>query len=157
MLRAEIVHCLPGRLRLRIAEKRGDVVSLKKLADCLDSHPEVVSVDVKPNTGGLLVVHSLGSAWQPIGRFARDEGLFAVASSGVSPPPVPSFAETTAASLKVMNRRFRQATGGTVDFQSAMFVTFLGLAVQQARQGYVLGPAMTLILHAYGFLKEKSR
>jgi hypothetical protein len=65
--------------------------------------------------------------------------------------------ETTAAGLKVINRRIRRATGGALDFQSAMFLTFVGFAVHQARQGHLFGPMSTLLINAYGFLKEKGR
>ncbi|QXP84095.1 HMA2 domain-containing protein [Methylococcus sp. ANG] len=156
MLRAEIVHCLPGRLRLRVAEKRGDEAALRELASSLAAHPDVVSVDVRSPTGGLLVVHNLGEAWQPIARYAVDRNMFAVAASAAPVPP-PSIAETTAAGFKVINRRFRRATGGAIDFQSAMFLTFVGFAVHQARQGHMLGPVSTLLINAYGFLKEKGR
>lgn len=156
MLRAEIVHCLPGRLRLRVAEKRGDETALRELAKSLATHPDVVSVDVRSPTGGLLVVHNLGNAWQPIARYAAERNVFAVTALAASESP-PSIAETTAAGFKVINRRFRRATGGAIDFQSAMFLTFVGFAVHQARQGHMLGPVSTLLLNAYGFLKEKGR
>ncbi|QJD30724.1 HMA2 domain-containing protein [Methylococcus geothermalis] len=156
MLKAEIVHCLPGRLRLRVAGKRGDAAALRELAGGLAAHPDVVSVDVRSKTGGLLVIHKLGEAWQPIARYAADRNILAVASP-VTPAASPSIAETTAAGFKVINRRFRRATGGAIDFQSAMFLSFLGFAVHQARQGHVLGPVSTLLINAYGFLKEKGR
>lgn len=156
MLRAEIVHSLPGRLRLRVAGTRGDAATLKQLAVSLSAYSGVDSVEIRPNIGGLVVVHKLGEAWQPMARYAAEQGLFAI-TAALAAAPGPSLAETTAAGLKVINRRFRRATGGSVDFQSAMFVTFLGLAAHQVRQGHYFGPATTLILSAYGFLKEKSR
>ncbi|UQN13214.1 HMA2 domain-containing protein [Methylococcus capsulatus] len=156
MLKAEIVHCLPGRLRLRVAEKRGDEAALRELANGLAAHPEVASVEVRPVTGGLLVVHNLGEAWQPITRYAADRNLFAVTAPAASVSPL-SIADATVAGFKVIDRRLRRATGGALDFQSAMFLTFVGFAVHQARQGHMLGPVSTLLLNAYGFLKEKGR
>lgn len=156
MLRAEVVHCLPGRLRLRVPEKRGDEAVLRQLASGLATHPQVVSVEVRSATGGLLVVHTLGEAWQAIARHAADRNLFAVTAPVASVAP-PSIAEATVAGFKVINRRIRRATGGVIDFQSAMFLTFVGFAVHQARQGHMLGPVSTLLVNAYGFLKEKGR
>ncbi|HWP00844.1 MAG TPA: ABC transporter ATP-binding protein [Methylococcus sp.] len=148
--RVEVVHSLPGRVRLRIARKRRDAAYLRRLADQLAGLEGITAVRVNPDVGSILITHDFGANWEPIRRFLCQQELLEISS----PRYAPSLGEATNAGFRVLDRRLRHATGGALDARSALFVTFLALTVQQILRGEILGPATTLLFQGLSFLKD---
>ncbi|MEZ5785290.1 MAG: hypothetical protein R3D62_02115 [Xanthobacteraceae bacterium] len=101
---AELVHTMPGRARLRIADKRGDATFFTALAAKLAALPGVFSVDVRPLTGSVVIAH--GPAIAQIGDKATQAGLFTLVEhaeeepvSWPAPPLDPRHAATIALGL----------------------------------------------------------
>lgn len=126
---AIIEHQLPGRLRLRVPARRGDVSFFQGIVQALSKHPETKEVDATPLTGSILIHHS-GSV-QAITASAAKEGLFEV---GLEQPEK---AQSSAA----------RADPGTMD---TIATGLAGLALFQVTQGQVVGNAAENFWNAYG-------
>jgi hypothetical protein len=122
---AEIVHVMPGRARLRIAERRGDSVFFASLATGLSAIAGVSHVEVRPLTGSILVEHAGPLA--RIGTAAARERLFVL--SDVHPAPVPTPAMP-------------------IDPRKAVAAGLGIFALWQLLRGRVLPPAITLAWYA---------
>lgn len=123
--RAEIVHSMPGRARLRIADRRGDAAFFASLATALSTIAGVYKVDVTPFTGSVLIQHRGPLA--RIGIAARDAGLFAVGDA----PPESSQAPSIAFDPKLL-----------------LLFAFVGAAFWQMSRYKILPPAITLLWYA---------
>jgi hypothetical protein len=124
---AIIEHQLPGRLRLRIPTRRGDVSFFQGIVHALSECPDVKEIDATPLTGSILIRHS-GSA-QAITAAATERKLFEVGNQldKAAPDPLASSGPLGAA-----------ATG------------LAGLAVFQVARGQAIGNAAENFWNAYG-------
>ena len=131
---AHIEHQLPGRVRLRVPSKRGEVPFFEKVVRELSMHPAVRELTATPLTGTITLHHS--DPLQPITAAAVERGLFETcrlepqnSASASKPAPrlseAPGFAEAIAAGLS-------------------------GLSLFQAAQGRVFGSATENLWHAFG-------
>ena len=94
---AELVHAIPGRARLRIAERRGDTVFFAAIATGLSALPGVYHVDLRPLTGSFVITH--GPPIARIGAAAQQAGLFTLKEAIEAPaewPELPIDAKTAA-------------------------------------------------------------
>jgi hypothetical protein len=57
---ADIAHSVPGRLRLRLADAKGDAAWLEELRVSLLPSPGVLQVSVNPATGSVLLHYDIG-------------------------------------------------------------------------------------------------
>jgi hypothetical protein len=121
---AELVHSLPGRTRLRFAERRRDSVFLAAIATALSASQGVIRVEARSSTGSLLVWHS--GPIERIGSAAKAQSLFTIAP--VKPVQAAPHAELSKKSMVT----------------AAMFV----LAIWQLARGHILPPALTLAMYA---------
>lgn len=122
---AEVAHAMPGRTRLRLAERRGDAVFFASVANGLLSLPGVFDVETRPLTGSVLIAHF--NPLDELGDAARTSGLFDLRSSPVAPT----------LDLKV-------------EFDPKLIVAFAlaGLALWQISRDKVVPPALTLLWYA---------
>jgi hypothetical protein len=124
---AMIVHAMPGRARLRIADRRGDPVFFASVATGLSTIRGVQKVEVRPLTGSILIQH--GSPLARIAVAAQEARLFAVGDAGCVPP----------------------ATAATsIDPKVVVGIGLGVLSVWQLAAGHVLPPAITLAWYAAG-------
>jgi len=122
---AEIVHAMPGRTRLRIADRRGDRVFFASVASGLSTIPGVRKVDVRPFTGSILIHHA--ASFARIGTAAETSRLFALANANSVPLPTPALP---------VDPKLITAAG-------------LGIfALWQLTRGRILPPAITLAWYA---------
>ncbi|QGM97752.1 hypothetical protein [Methylocystis parvus] len=122
---AEICHVMPGRTRLRIAERRGDAAFFASIASGASALPGVRNVEVKPLTGSVLIQH-----WGPFDNLAaaaREAGLFAVSEAAA---PSEASAERE------------------VDPKLLAALALGGLALWQMSREKVFPPALTLLWYA---------
>lgn len=125
---AQIVHSMPGRSRLRIADRRGDDAFFASLATALSTIAGVYKVDATPLTGSVLIQH--GGPLARIGAAARDAGLFAVGKAPEASGEAPA-----------------------MDFDPKLLLVlgFVGAALWQMSRERIFPPAITLLWYAMHF------
>ena len=119
---AEVVHRVNGRLRLRVAERRGDGPWFATTRKSLAAFPGVSRVTANPDTGTFLV-RGKDLALRRIPEIAEDRGWFALA--GPAAPRLPAG-----------------------DALAGLAPVFFGLAVLQAARGQIMVPALSLLWYA---------
>lgn len=87
---AEIAHAMPGRARLRIADRRGDDIFFASVAKGLSTIAGVRAVDVTPLTGSVLIQHNGPLA--RIGVAAKEARLFVMGGAPHVAQPAPAIA-----------------------------------------------------------------
>ncbi|HYE36872.1 HMA2 domain-containing protein [Methylocaldum sp.] len=150
MVSAFVIHELPGRLRLRIPEKRSDAVFFADLAERLTQCPGVTRVAPNALTGSVLLLHSSETRAVDVAKYAEQSALFSV--KPVSAAPVRTLGQHASEGLDAFDRSLNSVSGGLVDLQSVFFLLLLGLAVHQARRGQLLVPAVSLLWEAIGLV-----
>lgn len=128
---ATIQHQIPGRLRLRIPARRGDVSFFHGIVQALSKLPGVEKLDAIPLTGSIIIRHS-GSA-QAIAAAATERGLFEIGPEEPKEAPAPSTRRRPYSGL-----RSTAATG------------LSGLALFQVARGRLTGNAAENFWNAYG-------
>ena len=122
---AVIVHAMPGRARLRIAERRGDAVFFASLATGLSNIPGVRKVEVRPLTGSILIQH--GPPLERISTAAQEARLFVLGNAHSVPPATPAM---------------------SIDPKVVVGLGLGALSLWQITEGRVLPPAITLAWYA---------
>jgi hypothetical protein len=143
---AFVVHELPGRLRLKIPEKRGDTAYFARLAEQLPHCPGILRVDGRVHTGSLLVLHGAATRAADIDAYAGRLGLFSLTDRPATPRR--TLRQCANAGVDALDRGLLAASGGVIDFGSAMLLMMLVLAARQAARGQVLVPAFSLLWFA---------
>lgn len=128
---ATIQHQIPGRLRLRIPARRGDVSFFHHIVQALSKLPSIAELSAIPLTGSIIIRHS-GSA-QAIAAAATEQGLFEIGPEEPKKAPAPSSRRRPDAGL-----RGTAATG------------LSGLALFQVARGRLTGNAAENFWNAYG-------
>lgn len=128
---ATIQHQIPGRLRLRIPARRGDVSFFHGIVQALSKLPGVEKLDAIPLTGSIIIRHS-GSA-QAIAAAATEQRLFEIGPEEPKEAPAPSTRRRPYSGL-----RSTAATG------------LSGLALFQVARGQLTGNAAENFWNAYG-------
>jgi hypothetical protein len=130
---AFIEHQLPGRVRLRVPARRGEVPFFEKVVRELSKHPAIRELTASPLTGSITLQHF--EPLHPIIAAAADHKLFETRRL----EPRASVGEAKPASrLRESSRLAGIATG------------LSGLSLFQATQGCVLGSAAENLWHAFG-------
>lgn len=116
---------MPGRSRLRIADRRGDAAFFASLATALSGIPGVHKVDVTPLTGSVLIQH--GGPLSNIGSKARNARLFSI---GEAPGA--------------------RVEASAFEFDPKLLLAFalVGGALWQMSREKILPPAITLLWYA---------
>ena len=130
---AYIEHRLPGRVRLRVPSRRGEVPFFEKVVQELSKHPAIHELTATPLTGSV-TLHYL-EPLQPITTAAADQKLFE--TRRLEP-------QTNAGRSK---RASRLSGSGLADGITA---GLSGLSLFQATQGNVFGSAAENFWHAFG-------
>lgn len=141
------VHAVPGRVRYRIPERRGDNAFFDRLQQVLADTPGVRAVAVNAGTAGVLLEFD-GELEQMLAA-VRAAGLFRVMDAMPQ-----SLAFEASAGLKTVDRNLSLITGGRLDLDGALVFTLIGLALHQALRGQWLAPASTLFWYAVTLLRQ---
>lgn len=116
---AVVVHRTPCRIRLKIADRRGDVAYFAALQRVLAAHPEILKVAVNPRTASVIISCPDGFDFSSGDRFL---GLALVEA----PAPLAA-ADQALRNAAAVEGRLRAASGGQVGL--AAFVLRLVVAV----------------------------
>src|SRR5258708_6547253 len=131
---AYIEHQIPGRLRLRIPERRGDVAFFQRVVEALSKLTDIKELDGSSLTGSVRIRHS-GTA-EAIAAAASKEGLFEIGKrdGGAQPKKPPK----------------EPASPGDAGMLDSIATGLSGLALFQVTQGQVTGSAGENFWNAYG-------
>jgi hypothetical protein len=131
---AHIEHQLPGRVRLRVPSRRGDVPFFEKVVRELSKHPVTRELTASPLTGSI-TLHYL-EPLHPIVAAAADQRLFE--TRRLEPQSNAGRSKPVAA--------LREGAG----FADGIATGLSGLSLFQATQGSVFGSAAENLWHAFG-------
>ena len=131
---AHIEHQLPGRVRLRVPSRRGDVPFFERVVRELSKHPAMHELTATPLTGSITLHYF--EPLHPIVAAAADQKLFETRRL----EPQSNVSEAKRAS------RLREGSG----FTDAIATGLSGLSLFQATRGRVFGSAAENLWHAFG-------
>jgi len=134
---AEIVHQLPGRIRLRLNEKRGDPEYFAALSENVSRCNGVQRVKVNPSTGSVIVEFS-DSTESLVRRLEEEQGL-AVARH--EPAPRQNEPVTRPAAFHIVSNR---------DINPMFMVGTLlaAVGIVQTLRGKILVPSLSVLWYA---------
>ncbi len=135
---AELEHRIPGRMRLRVAARRGDAGFFRRAEAGLARAPGVRAVRVNPHTASILVEH--GGDEPAVLAAAKTQGLFGVA-------PVPSRPVRVLAVPALSSGAAGANAWSPLDLASAGLA---GAGLLQLARGRVIGSASENLWNAYG-------
>ncbi|MDD3652486.1 hypothetical protein [Immundisolibacter sp.] len=141
---ALIEHASPGRLRLRVASRRGQADYFETVRSHLAAEPAVRAVQVDPRTGSVLLLLHAPTDTAALLRRAAQHGLFTV----VAPPSAQDSPELPAP-LRALGRLAEPGTAGG----GLLALTLLAGAAVQGWRGQVAAPAITLTWYALQLLR----
>ncbi len=141
---ARIVHQTAGRLRLKFDGRKNDTTFFARLSGELRSCPGIREVRGNPVTGSVLILHEADSA--QILQDAADRGLFDVHPQDAGAGDLQA---RMTSGLGELGRTVQDVTGGALDFNALLVLGLAGLAIQQAIEGNVMVPAVSLLWYAY--------
>jgi hypothetical protein len=143
---AVIVHDIPGRTRLRIAEKRRDVAYFTRLADDLRKCQGVTAVMTNAVTGSVLVLHDAKNADRVVAD-GRMRELFELVEAPAAVAP-PHLGEILAAGASRMNAWMQRETNDGTNLKSLALGGLLFAGLWQSLRGRWLPEAVTLFWYA---------
>ena len=140
--RAQLVHTMKGRTRIRFPQQRGNAGFFDHVATVLSRHSSVLQLRVSADTGSVLILHTGDLA--PILTHASKLGLFEVAPPS---PPKASLRHLRDA-IEAVDDRVAKETHDTFSVGTLAFLGLLGAGIFQAKNGHLLPAGMTLFKHA---------
>ena len=145
---AHVVHALPGRVRIKIPSKQGDMRYFSRLYEKLTSYPGMTAMHTNYMTESLLVEHPAMKLMQ-LQQYAKKRQLFSLDDLEYRSKAV---WEKASLGLEAIDSKLTGITKGDVDFRSVVFLVLLVLAVRQLFRGQILAPAATLFWYALELL-----
>lgn len=138
---ARLIHDAPGRLRYRIAARRGDAEFFSHIGTELLKCEIVQTVKINSLTGSVLIIHTGDPA--AIAHYAGQQGLFHLrgghdSNTGRCDPLDPPVDKPAA------------------DMRGLLPPLLMGLGLYQLLQGNVLAPAVTLFWYAFSLLNTNA-
>jgi hypothetical protein len=156
---AYIKHQLPGRVRLKIPQKRGDFRYFDRIAELFTDCPGITQLQLNPPAASILICHVTEIDFLNIAEFAQTKGLFTIIEQpeeeGFSIPYLP-IPKLTSTGLNRLDESLMDFSQGRLDGRSLLILALIGLSVRQITKGHVLGPASTLLWYAFSLLKEEN-
>lgn len=149
---AHLQHRVPGRMRLRIPQRRGDVAYFTQLARELSQVAGVLRVECNPRTTSVLVLHEDDAA-EVLLEHARERQLFELGDAQARPA---TLVQHAGAGLRLLDERLQLATRGDIDIKSVILGGFVTMGIVQLYRGHIVGPAVTLFWYAYQLMSKSS-
>lgn len=110
---AIIAHASSGRLRIKVPSQRWNLAALKSQGDQLAACPGVLSIEVNPATGSVLLIHQ--TTVPAIAEYARSRDLFSLADQKSARTPSAGRPRGLAEAFKSIDRQVQDLTGGEVN------------------------------------------
>jgi len=156
---AYIKHQLPGRVRLKIPQKRGDIGYFDRIAELFADCPGITQLQLNPPAASILICHRTRTRFLKIAEFAQTNGLFTITEQPeqetFSLPYLP-IPKLTSLSLNRLDESLMDFSRGRLDGRSLLFLALVGLAVRQMTKGRIMGPATSLLWYAFRLLEAEN-
>jgi hypothetical protein len=148
LARGRIAHLSPGRLRIRIPDKRRDETWFRSVAERLSGWEHVERVEVNPLTASVLV--HFRDRDGVFAELERRNDLFAIEDAAElaeehNPAAVTERARRLWAGA---DKALRRVTAGATDIRNATFLMLVASALYQLKRGQVMPPALTSLWYA---------
>jgi hypothetical protein len=141
---AYIVHQIPGRVRLRIRDKRQDQAYFEELCGRLEPLDCVEDVRVNCNTGSIILRHP-NKSYAEVETELRQLKLFEIAEG---PEPETPALRPLLSGISRIDQVIREESSGVANIRTVVIVVAVLLAIRQFRRGELLGPALPLLWNA---------
>jgi hypothetical protein len=110
---AVIAHTSTGRLRIRILSQKGNLAALKSQGDQLAACPGIISIEVNPGTGSILLIHQ--TTVHEIAEYARAMNLFSLEEQKDPKVPSADLRRKLGETFKSVDGQIQNLTGGDMD------------------------------------------
>ncbi len=110
---AVIAHTSTGRLRIRVPSQKGNLAALKSYGDQLAACPGVLSIEVNPSTGSILLLHQ--TTVREIAEYARSGDLFSLEEQKSSRVRSAELNRNLGETFKSFDRQIQNLTDGDMD------------------------------------------
>lgn len=157
---AFIKHHLPGRVRLKIPQKRGNINYFDRLADLFSECIGITELKLNPSVASVLICHRPDLPFQNIVEFAKTQGLFTLTEKPEDHEAIviPNLPITTLAwaGLDQVDDSLLDFSQGRLNVRSLVFLSLVGLAIYQIKRGSIMAPAASLLWYAFGLVNAES-
>lgn len=149
---AYLAHTLPGRLRIRIPDKRGDQRYFDELCEALTNRSEVLGASANAGTASVVLKVAVGIGSREVAERAKTLGLFDL----TNPRIVTTRSALTTASVgfQGIDSLLGRASGGYLDARSTIFLALLIMAGRQIYKGHFMVPGFTFLWYALTLMWE---
>lgn len=147
--KASICHQSAGRLRIKVASRKGDLSYFTKVVKVLPGIGKFNRLEANPLTGSVLFIGENLDAGE-VRAFARERELFHLITS--EPPGLPLM-HGIVQPVASVDRSLRTVTGGKIDLPSGIFFALLGTGIYQLMRGrFIIPPWYTAFWYAFGLV-----
>jgi hypothetical protein len=155
---AYIKHQLPGRVRLKIPQKKGDFDYFDRIAELFSDCPGITQLQFNPPAASILICHRAETHFLNIVEFAQTNGLFTLIEQPEEIFAIPHLpiAKLTYNGLSNIDDVLMDFSRGRLDGRTILIMALIGLAVRQITRGNIMGAASSLIWYAFRLMKEES-
>jgi hypothetical protein len=157
---AFIKHQLPGRVRLKIPQKKGDFRYFDRIAESFAECLGITQLQLNPPAASILICHRTDTPFQDIVEFAETKSLFSLTEmpkdyEAITIPNLP-LATLTSTGLSRIDKSLLSFSHGRLDGRSLLFLALIGLAIHQITRGNIMAPAASLLWYALDVLKQET-
>jgi hypothetical protein len=145
---AVIAHASKGRLRVKIPSQRGNLGALKFYGDQFASCPGVLSIEVNPATGSMLLIHQTSVV--ELAEYARSKNLFILKEQKSSKEPSADLRRNIGETFKSIDRQIQSLTGGDLDLSGVALAAMIVAGTAEILVGNA-GPIPWFTAYWYAF------
>lgn len=157
--KAYIKHQMPGRVRLKIPQMRGNEPYFEHLAEAFADCDAISQIQLNSQAASLLIQHG-SNPFSAVAEFAGNANLFILVAEGADELPAvrarASIAAWSSSGVSQLDQKLAQLSEGRFDLRSIFFLGFVGLAAHQAAKGRIMSPASTFLWRAIELLNSKN-
>ena len=145
--RALVVYRGPERVRVRIAERRGDTGYYRDVAGKLADALVPLQIDVNAHTASVLITGSTVDV-PALAAAAMAQGLFRLENTALRKPIL---SMNVATPLQSANRTVKQWSGGALDLPGGLFAVLVLFGIFELLRGnWKTPPWYTALWYAFG-------
>jgi len=133
---AYLIHQSPGRFRIKIPARKGDIPYFASITEKLPRIKEIEKIAANPATASVLVLHK--TEVKTIAGYAESNGLFKIEIFQYSPEIT---SQKIVDTFKEFNTLMKGMTGNTLDIPGMAFLGLLGTGIYQISRGNFAVPA----------------
>lgn len=151
---AVIVHRIPGRIRLRLQEKRGDTDYFTALSEEISNMPAIDAVKVNPMTGSV-VIHYSGATNDVLARL--EENNFSIANRHEMEKQLEAKHHNPSPENGGQRPPFLLVSNRDINPMFMLGTLLAAVGVVQTFRGKILVPSLSLLWYAMEAFRQSSR